>query len=202
MTAINARIAERSAGLVTWNIHDERAPLSAKFCLKRMSGAGGRRHRAQSAPRTPGQCSSAPPCPSASLARACSQRTAPVLAPDPHAPRPKPDSNPLRALHLLRPRFVLVRYAHRTAPGWHAFRTGSAPLLRPLRALSSQPSPTAPAFPPSPDGSAKRHEVSEHSRRPPGSALAPASPPYPIPPRFGSHPNTQSGILPDASFKN
>lgn len=182
MNAVNARIAERRAGLVTWNSHDERAPPSAKFCLKRVSGAGGRRHRAQSAPRAwPMQLRPALPLCLAG------PRLLPAhcTGPDPHASLPKPDSTPLRALHLLLPRFALMRYAHRNAPGRHAFRTGSAPLLRPLRGSLLPPQPHSPSLPPSPGGSAKRHEVSEHSRRPPGLALAPAPPPHPPPPRFG-----------------
>lgn len=141
MDAINARIAERRAGLVTWNIHDERAPLSAKFCLKRMSGAGGRRHRG--AIRSPRLANAAPPRP----------------APLPRRPAPAPS-----ALHRSLPRTRTPRAPNRTATHpvpctssalasyWCATRTAphrTRPACVPHRVCTA-PAPAARLSPPTP----------------------------------------------------
>lgn len=119
MNAINARIAERRVGLVTWNIHGERAPLSAKFCLEGMSGAGGRRHprdptrRSWPIPRRP----ALPPSRAGQLRLRVRPAPAPVgtarrLAGDLHA------RTPSRTLHASHP--DALRPAPRPHRAWPA----------------------------------------------------------------------------------
>lgn len=155
MNARNARIAGRRTGLVTWNIHDERAPPSAKFCLRRMSAAGGRRRRAQSAPRAwPMQLR--PALPLRLAGRACSPRAAPTGArPGPARPAPQtgPQPAPCPAPPTPSLRTSALRAPHRSAPRRRAFRTGSAPRLHGSSARGALAAlPPTPAHSPSLSG--------------------------------------------------
>lgn len=157
--------------MVTWSIHDERAPRSAKFCSERTSRAGGRRAGRDPSPRARGQCRAAPPC-----------------------PFPAPAAGPPRTRSLVR--LAAPRSAPRTSyvrPG--AFRVLHQGRAAPGPAAGEGPSRPAPRRPLGPGLSSR-----PQTRRGPGdSARAPTPPRHPAPPSSGSHPNPRSEIPSGAS---
>lgn len=111
-----------------------------------------------------------------------------------HTPRPAPSSAP---------RFAPVKFRapHRfcTAPG-PTVSEGPSRTARPQRGALCRAAQSRPLLS-SPDGTALA-TARRTPRTAPSRARLPLSspPPHPAPPRSGSHPNTQSEFLPDASF--
>lgn len=180
--------------MVTWNIHGEQAPLSAKFCLEGMSGAGGRRHLHDPSHRS----WPIPRRPALPLSRTGQRwlRVRPAPVPVCTAPRPARDPHagaPNRTMYASHPddlgpaprphRTWPVPGLHRTRPAavegpWHPAhpRRGSF-----LRSPDAQPN-----FAMAPRTAASRLHT------------APAPPPHPAPP--GAALTRTLRILPEASL--